>query len=578
MALRSTLDIDVNDANWKKFQAQYEKYSEGLAKMPGAWAKVDKGAQKSGDAIAAMIKRHAELLKKLNAENNRFDDQSKRTARTWKDIATSTKTVLGNVKDTTLSLLKWTGIATAFTGLIGGGSLFGLDLLAASAGNTRRSALGRGITYGQQRAFGFNYGRVVDSESYLSNVNAALHDITKRGALYAAGLNEHQLQGNTADVGVALIEQLKRIADRTPAALLGQTYQARGLGQFLSLEDFERLRNTSAKEIAGYGPQFRRDSRLLALSDENARRWQEFDIQLSRAGQKIENVLIRGLEPLAGPLSDLSDQIAEAIDSFAKSGKLKEWMGELGDGIKNLAKYLGSDEFQADLKETAQDVSAVAKALVNALKWLDIIPNHDKSQKQSVLGAVGTLLNPFNYLSPSQNGQAVKTVRDWMTGADDAAQGGSVGAGGRGAAHPATAAAMGAVQRAAGRWGGALTEASVQAWLKTTFPGLVITGGTRDEFTNRMVGGVRNSMHLTGEAADLKLPKNVSFAEFKRVLKAMGFPVTELLNEGRIGNQGAHIHLGWRGARPANGGHKTEVVIRDTTGGNVQVSSQQIAG
>jgi hypothetical protein len=72
-----------------------------------------------------------------------------------------------------------------------------------------------------------------------------------------------------------------------------------------------------------------------------------------------------------------------------------------------------------------------------------------------------------------------------------------------------------------------------------TSMGFGINSLARTPAHNAAVGGVKNSMHLTGEAADLSVPKGVDRKQAVAALKQQGF--TEVLDEGD------HIHVGWRG-------------------------------
>lgn len=103
-----------------------------------------------------------------------------------------------------------------------------------------------------------------------------------------------------------------------------------------------------------------------------------------------------------------------------------------------------------------------------------------------------------------------------------------------------------------GGGGGPYSEEGVQAFLRGAVPGVRITGGARTPERNAAVGGVANSMHLSGQAVDFVLPNGTSFAQFKAMLDASGFHYSELLNEGQIGGQGAHVHLGWGPKRLAH--------------------------
>jgi len=84
-----------------------------------------------------------------------------------------------------------------------------------------------------------------------------------------------------------------------------------------------------------------------------------------------------------------------------------------------------------------------------------------------------------------------------------------------------------------------LNEQTAQGALKSFFPGATITSGLRTPLHNQQVGGVPNSMHLSGNAVDFVLPKGVTFEDVKAHIAQAGLPATELLNEGD------HVHWGW---------------------------------
>lgn len=384
MAIRSIVDIDVNDGRFKEFSAQFQKYQELLAKTPGAWANMDKSMQSGFSTLSSALLAQLDIINKTNKAEQDLNNTSNKAASSWRDISKSTKSILTNIKDTTISLFKWASVGTIFTGLLGAGSLFGLTELAGGVGATRRQSLGIGTTYGEKKAFDVNYGRIVDSDAYLSNVNASLHDVTKRSALYSAGLSDADLRGkDTAQVALALIPKLKELADKTNPALLGQVLEARRLDQFISLNDFERLRNTSKSELGGYASAFGRDVGAFGQDEKTQRAWQDFSVQMSRAGQKIEGVFVRGLEPLVPALSKLSDSVAKSIGTLLTSPELGKWIDSFGKGIEGAAKYIGSPQFQTDIKTFATDIGLVAKAIVDGLKWLGVVPrSKEELEKQ----------------------------------------------------------------------------------------------------------------------------------------------------------------------------------------------------
>src|ERR1035437_1817539 len=197
MATRAIIDIELNDAAFQKYHEQFNVYTEALTKSGGTWDEVSKkidGSRKSFDDLVGAAKvrlSHSRLTadaEKIAADQlKRQSGETGRQSRFWRDMAKDTKSFAGNIAGATTSLLRWASITGVVSGLLGAGGLFGIERLATSAGNQRRSALGLGVTPGQQQAFDLNYGRVVNPDQFLGGVNEALHDVTKRTGLYNAG-------------------------------------------------------------------------------------------------------------------------------------------------------------------------------------------------------------------------------------------------------------------------------------------------------------------------------------------------------------------------------------------------------
>jgi hypothetical protein len=383
VAVRSIIDIDVNDEKFKAFAENFSKYQAKLDETGGAWANIDKDIQKALNTVLSAFLALGDSLKVVDKREKDFANDSKKTGVVWHDLVKSTKGVATNIKDATLSLLRWASIGSVISGLTGAGSLFGLDMLAAGVGGTRRQALGLGTTYGEKKAFDVNLGRIVDTDQFLSGVNAALHDVSQRPALYGAGLTTRDLQGkDTAEVSAELIASVKNLVDRTNPALLGQLLSSRHLDQLFTLQQLEALRGTPKGEIAEYLTNLKRDAIALNVKPRDQKAWQDFQVALNRASQNIENVFVTKLGGLVTPLTHLSESVVKSIETLADSGKFKEWIDDLGHGIEGFAKYIGSSKFQTDITTFTTDVGLVAQALVNALKWLNIIPQSGEDVKK----------------------------------------------------------------------------------------------------------------------------------------------------------------------------------------------------
>lgn len=94
-----------------------------------------------------------------------------------------------------------------------------------------------------------------------------------------------------------------------------------------------------------------------------------------------------------------------------------------------------------------------------------------------------------------------------------------------------------------------LTPEDYFSKVKALYPNAVFNGGGRSYARNLAVGGASHSMHLSDQALDFNVP-GVDHNQVFDTIRQAGLPVTESLSEGRIGSQGAHLHVGWA---PKNG-------------------------
>src|SRR6185437_622920 len=379
MAVKSVIEIDIQDSAFKKFAASFKEYEDRLSKTPGIWSGVGKQAEQSGISfkkLTAALLAQAEFSHHITVEHGKANIAVEKQAHLWSGMARSSKSFAAHITEATRSLLRWSTLTGVVSGLLGAGGLFGIERLAQTAGAGRRAALGLGTTYGERSAFDVNFGRVVSSDSFLGGVNEALHDVTKRVGLYGAGLTEADLRGrDTAQVSAELLPALKRIADATPDAMLAQVLRARHLDQFLSLEDFQRLKATPEGEFANYGRQFQSDIRSLNLTRSQQKAWQDLQVQMTRAGETIETSFIRGLTPLAPELTNLSSAFTKFVGDLLASPQIKVWIQDLASGIKSLGDYLLSDKFKADTQAFIKGVEEFAAAVGRAAQWIEgIIP------------------------------------------------------------------------------------------------------------------------------------------------------------------------------------------------------------
>jgi hypothetical protein len=363
MPLKSIIDIDLSKvADLIKIMDRWQKIVE---RGPPAWKVInDRLAQ-----AEKTMKRQVTVTHQLAIEAGKIPVALGSTVTKWAAIDRITLRVAGNVGSIAQSIFRIGAMTGVVGGLLGLGGLFGIDRMAYGAAAGRRSSLGLGLGYGAQQSFGANFGRLVDPESFLQAVAGAKFDVNQRVGLLGAGLTQQQLAGDTAQTAVALLQNLKRIADTTNPAMFGQVIQARRLGQFVSPEDLERLRNTSPQEFAQLLRGYQRNVGVNNVPPDVLKNWQDFTTQLTNAGNSIFNTFVRGLAPLAPGLTQLSGSVEKTIASFMASPALGEWIKKLDAGVEKFAGYIGTPDFQKNVESFVEGLSKLASTVWRFVSW-----------------------------------------------------------------------------------------------------------------------------------------------------------------------------------------------------------------
>jgi hypothetical protein len=382
MALRSVLDIDVNDSAFRDYKRAFEDYTKLVKGLPSdfakSWAVIQKQRNAFNEMVASMVTRNY-LEKQRVAAQKEADRLTKSQADHWREIAKASKVFADNIFGATLSFMKWAGPLSIVGGLLGAaGGLFGLDRLAAGVAAQRRGAMGLGINYGQGQAFKLDYGRFVDSGAMLGNVSGALYDATSPGytGLLASGLQQSFLQShNAAEVSRELLHRLPGLFAGTPRELVGAKAHALGIDQLISSQDIIRYLNASPAERAAQDKAYGHDVGTLGLSGKAQQDWQDFMTSLDRAGQGIEATFVRGLTPLTEPLSKLSESFSRAAEAFLGSDAVKDAIKGITAGLDRFANYVGTERFQTDIRQFVDGISYAAKKIVDVMSWLGLLPN-----------------------------------------------------------------------------------------------------------------------------------------------------------------------------------------------------------
>ncbi|HCA9976176.1 TPA: lytic transglycosylase domain-containing protein [Klebsiella pneumoniae] len=392
MVAKSIVDIDVNDDKFVAFMERFREYQSALDDLPEAWRVAAVGIGESSkqtekakgeakelgaefNAVAEAILTINSGIDRLNAnleDSNKKQDEFNKKAGQGQGFINQAKKdakeLSGHIKEATASLLSWGGIVGIFTGVLGVGGLFGINRLAATTGAQRFTSLGLGTSIGALDSTAINYQKALGNPAgTLGAIRDSQMDLSKRWTFQAMGINNPDQ--DPAKLLPQMIRNARDIFVQNGSTLQGA--QAHGLTNFFTLDDLNRFKNMSDEEITAMEKRAQQDARMLQITDQQARQWQDFNVQLDYSSQSIRNTFVRGLGPLTPQMSKLSDALAGAIDTVLKSPELGKWIDALAGGIERFGNYLASPTFKSDVESFMSGVERLGRVIMKVLGWLD---------------------------------------------------------------------------------------------------------------------------------------------------------------------------------------------------------------
>lgn len=384
MVAKSIVDIDVNDDKFVAFMERFREYQSALDDLPEAWRVAAVGIGESSkqtekakgeakelgaefNAVAEAILTINSGIDRLNAnleDSKKKQDEFNKSTRSAKgflsDATKDAKSLAGHIKEATASLLSWGGIVGIFTGVLGVGGLFGINRLAATTGAQRFTSLGLGTSIGALDSTAINYQKALGNPAgTLGAIRDSQMDLSKRWTFQAMGINNPDQ--DPAKLLPQMIRNARDIFVQNGSTLQGA--QAHGLTNFFTLDDLNRFKNMSDEEITAMEKRAQQDARMLQITDQQARQWQDFNVQLDYSSRSIRNTFVRGLGPLTPQLSKLSDALSGAIDTVLKSPELGKWIDALARGIERFGNYLSSPEFTSDVLSFMDGVKRLGQSV-----------------------------------------------------------------------------------------------------------------------------------------------------------------------------------------------------------------------
>jgi hypothetical protein len=317
------------------------------------------------EEVAAIGK--ARLMAEVQKAALRLTQQQ---ATIWQQMGRYTKGVAVNVRDITSQLASWGKLTGVFSGLLGAGGLYGITRMAEGVSANRQSAQGVGATYGGHQAFNLNFGRFVGS-GFLESISKYRSGDTT--SLNSLGLGEKELEGPTEEVGQRALQAIwnkahdKNNDPKFDDFLLSST----GLDKHVSLEEFKKLRETSAEELSAQMKNFGRDTTNLGVSQADQLAFQNLTTQLGRAATEVETILVKGLGKAAPEIEKLSMAVVDTVKAFSENGGLASLVKDLADAIKEVTKFVrdpigyGKDILKKEIGKEAEGFKRDADNILN---------------------------------------------------------------------------------------------------------------------------------------------------------------------------------------------------------------------
>ncbi|WP_431290397.1 lytic transglycosylase domain-containing protein [Burkholderia cepacia] len=381
MSNKPIISVDVNDRQFKAFYDLFSKYKTDVEEMPKSWAEIDKAVAKASKSLNSHswskedFKVMAREMEKAADAQKKFHLLSLESSLHMKKMADSAKSLGSSMFDIGKWMLKLGAIGGGIAGLSGILGAISLRDLAHSAVTDQRGARGIGLTPGQYKAFGMDFGRFLDP-SILSHVADAQNSYQGRVWLgLATGLGAQSVANQGPDqLAMRLATRAHDWWTKTPASQrTAENLAAAGFTQSgLTLEDMRRLGNTPLSELNAARSQYSSDQRSLNVSNGTTQAWYEFDRQITLAGRALETSLTNRLVELAPSLRSFVTALTKDADQLINDIFTPKNLKAVADGINGMTAYLGSPTFQQDMKDFAGLIGMVANAIRKAARFLGI--------------------------------------------------------------------------------------------------------------------------------------------------------------------------------------------------------------
>lgn len=348
MALKSIVEIDIDDTKFKEWLATAHKLTIGINAPTGA-----SSSASDTKFNAEKEKQH----KKDKMEWAEVNSYRKQEARSRKDNLEGLKNFTSSVGSFSASLAKWSlGIGT---GVVAGAG-FGYMRGARETQDEFRRSKELGVNVGQMKALQDTLAPLMDVNTTLANFAEAATSTLKNVSLNLLS-QEERLGKTPAEMMLAMIPRLK--AELTKVGgndiALQQYMEANKLTDLFSMDAIKSLKNNSNEFISSLLDLAKQNEKDLTLTDKQQEAYAKLNTTFTLEIDKFTQDLKRLTADLAPEIETLIKEFSTFAKESMHTDTFKKSIIALGDGIKGVADYIATGKLLEALKRFENGLKGV---------------------------------------------------------------------------------------------------------------------------------------------------------------------------------------------------------------------------
>lgn len=373
MAVKSIIDIDVNDDAFKSFMDLFGKYQNAVKKLPGAWNQTGKSIENAADGMADMtaaILTQTELLNRQTRAQEKMRHEVDKTNVAMTKLGKATRGIFSDMVGISGHFLRWGGIGAAFGSVFSAAGAFGFGQLAHQANQNRMQSTALGLTPGQLRAAEITYQNVNGAAGALSYAANLKTDLGMRGDV-ANFITSAEIDNMSAtDVHEQLLSRIRSryIQEmRDNPATAAMRMRAYGAEHVIGVEGMRQMAAIPEEEWRGYGPAMRQRAAQIGGSNDTNARYSEFLKRLETMGTTLQTKLIDRLVVLEPSLE-------KVVDAFGNLAKAALDSPQFKAGIESFAKFINDvadGKYKDAFEEMLKAVKALASGVWSIITWFN---------------------------------------------------------------------------------------------------------------------------------------------------------------------------------------------------------------